>query len=229
MATYVLYNHLAHGLFITCPDGETEGQSRRTDTNFPPALGSRVWSPGLSLFSPDVAGLPEATVSRRWRGAQSALQAYSGESISRCQGQLPGRRWEQRPLLLPLLPASCSTDQDTPRSVCAGLGTPSPESESLPEPCPPVGACSLKGDLPRVGGGSAAIKTYVGREAPFLSPGFWTAGPGHPARPSASLRPAPLTSPASAGRLLCLHKFIICSCLFTPPYPCLRLFTNRDK
>lgn len=190
-----------------------------------------MWSPGLSLFSPDVAGLPEATVSRRWRGAQSALQAYSGESISRCQGQLPGRQWEQRPLLLLLLPTSCSTDQDTPRSVCAGLGTPSPEFESLPEPCPPMGACSLKGCMFLRGLAEALLPSGHTWDRRLLSSVQVSglSGPGtQPGPLLRSGRPLQHLLQGLGGHFF-LRKFIICSCLFTPPYPCLRLFTNRDK
>ena len=74
-------------------------------------LDGGVWFLGSPLCAPGVGrlgsrGLQQARVGPRPRPLL--------ESVSRCQEALPGRQWEQRPLLLVLLPASRSANQDPP-------------------------------------------------------------------------------------------------------------------
>lgn len=46
------YNRLDKGISIPCTGGETEAQSERTRTSFPPALGSRGVVPGVAFVLP---------------------------------------------------------------------------------------------------------------------------------------------------------------------------------
>lgn len=85
MATYDLYNRLAKGISIPCTDGETEAQSERTHTSFPPALRSGGVVPGVVSVLPLRGWAPGGCSEQGLggEGGQSALRAHRGVHCQR--------------------------------------------------------------------------------------------------------------------------------------------------
>lgn len=105
------YNRLAKGCLLLARSGKPRPRVKGNIQASLLHLDGGVWFLGSPLCAPGVGrlgsrGLQQARVGPRPRPLL--------ESVSRCQEALPGRQWEQRPLLLVLLPASRSANQDPP-------------------------------------------------------------------------------------------------------------------
>ncbi|XP_026928467.1 uncharacterized protein LOC113603341 [Acinonyx jubatus] len=215
---YDFYNRLAKGCLLLARSGKPRPRVKGNIQASLLHLDGGVWFLGSPLCAPGVGRLGSRGLQRARVGPRPRPLL---ESVSRCQEALPGRQWEQRPLLLVLLPCLPLSEPGPPPGAWGGggYGTPSGASESLPEPCPPVGARSSKGGALRKAEAPLSGPTGNGRQVVQPSRLGSAGVPGHPARPSLVRHCHPLSDTAhKCWALFCWHKCVIHSCAFTPPH-----------